>query len=35
MWELKKDRELSKWLTKSFCTLPGELMEETCSNLYE
>ena len=27
IWELKQDRELNKWLNKSFCTLPGELME--------
>ena len=25
MWELKRDWELSEWLTKPFCTLPGEL----------
>ena len=28
MWELKWDWELSEWLTRPFCTLPGELMGE-------
>ena len=28
IWELKWDQELSKWLTKPFCTLPGELTGE-------
>ena len=28
MWELNWDWELSKWLTKPFCTLPGRPMEE-------
>ena len=27
-WELKGAQELSEWLTKPFCTLPGELMGE-------
>ena len=35
MWELKQDQELSEWLTKPFCTLPGELNLGTYSNLYE
>ena len=27
-WELICDQELSEWLTKPFCTVPGELTRE-------
>ena len=33
MWGLKWDWELNEWLTKPFCTLPGELKVISMSDL--